>query len=521
MRSFHRGRVERGVVVDAAELLEEGSEQLVAVGEVVGAHHLAHGVHAELGHADVARAHADAAGDDGPDGGPAGAVVLHHKLLHGRGGPGRELPHDIGRDAVRGVAHVCVALDHAAPAHDGAVCALVLGPVVGVHRVRVVEGHDEGLAEGHLCHLALRGRAQRLRDAVDGVLHHGPAGALVGGGAHLLVIEECDARDVAIIRPGARRGVDERLEGHKAAREVVEASAEDKLRVSAAQGGGLGVEEGEVEGGDVLRLYAQAGCHELHELGFLLLLKGPTGRPAGGHAALLAVVARAPELALRGEADDGGQVRLLVGRKALSLRCSLQVYAEAGHPQHGLVDGEQPLGRRPGLAVRAARAREHHTADAEVPVEPRVPETATVGDHGHLRHAVRVARPVEREWLGLERGRVRVRANHLEPAASLIRRAHGEGHEGGVAPRVVVLAPGPEGPAPGIRLLQAREAGLFEHLGPDVDGVERGHRRGEELDEAQAALVLGGLGVRRALAVRAIPPAFGHGLRGARRERCL
>lgn len=59
--------------------LEEGG----ALQHAGGAAHLPDGVHGELRRPDVHHGDPQAGGQDGPDGGAAGAVVAHHHILQG------------------------------------------------------------------------------------------------------------------------------------------------------------------------------------------------------------------------------------------------------------------------------------------------------------------------------------------------------------------------------------------------------------------------------------------------------
>ena len=82
----------------------------------------------------------------GADGGTAGAVVAHHELLHGHIGSAGQFTHEETTHAVCGVALVVIGLDHHASVHGGAVQALVLGGVVGMHGVGHVHRENEGSA---------------------------------------------------------------------------------------------------------------------------------------------------------------------------------------------------------------------------------------------------------------------------------------------------------------------------------------------------------------------------------------
>ena len=71
LRSVHPG------AEPACSYLEEGG----ALQHAGGAAHLPDGVHGQLRSADVQHGNAETSGQDGPDGGPAGAVVTDHHVL--------------------------------------------------------------------------------------------------------------------------------------------------------------------------------------------------------------------------------------------------------------------------------------------------------------------------------------------------------------------------------------------------------------------------------------------------------
>ena len=73
--------LELAALVQPTELPVEGREQPSVRGHVLHAHRLPDGVHREGGHAQVHGPDAHPGGDDGADGGAAGAVVPHYKLL--------------------------------------------------------------------------------------------------------------------------------------------------------------------------------------------------------------------------------------------------------------------------------------------------------------------------------------------------------------------------------------------------------------------------------------------------------
>ena len=80
----------------------------------------------------------------GPDGGSAGAVVAHGKLLHRNLCAPSQLTRKEPAHPVRRVTLVVVGLDHNTGVHGGAVHLVVLGGVVRVHRMGLVNRQNEG-----------------------------------------------------------------------------------------------------------------------------------------------------------------------------------------------------------------------------------------------------------------------------------------------------------------------------------------------------------------------------------------
>mmetsp|Transcript_41755 Transcript_41755/g.103025 ORF Transcript_41755/g.103025 Transcript_41755/m.103025 type:complete len:289 (-) Transcript_41755:950-1816(-) len=238
-------RLARGELgVHLADAEEEGAQQRVAVREVRCAHHLAARVHRELGHADVARAHAESRGEDRADGRAARAIVLHHKLLHGCVAEATQLAHHERRLHSGRIPLVCVVLDDHSPSHVWAVALLVLRPVVGVHGVCVVEREQKRFAEPPLSQLTARRGPHSLRHAREGLLHHRSARARRRVGAHLLVVEERHAADRLALRQLRVGGaVGERFECHEGGGEVVQPPAAHELGARAGERGRLRVEE--------------------------------------------------------------------------------------------------------------------------------------------------------------------------------------------------------------------------------------------------------------------------------------
>ena len=74
--------LEHARLVQRPKLSEEGCEETSIGGDVLHPHGLADGVHREGGHAQVDGPDAHPGWNDRSDGGAAGAVVPHDKLLH-------------------------------------------------------------------------------------------------------------------------------------------------------------------------------------------------------------------------------------------------------------------------------------------------------------------------------------------------------------------------------------------------------------------------------------------------------
>ena len=78
-------------LIQHPELSEESCEEASIGGDILHPHGLPDGVHGEGGHPQVDRPDPDPGRDDGSNGGAAGTVVPHNKLLNWSVGTAREL----------------------------------------------------------------------------------------------------------------------------------------------------------------------------------------------------------------------------------------------------------------------------------------------------------------------------------------------------------------------------------------------------------------------------------------------
>ena len=78
-------------LIQHPELSEESCEEASVGGDILHPHGLPDGVHGEGGHPQVDRPDPDPGRDDGSNGGAAGTVVPHNKLLNWSVGTAREL----------------------------------------------------------------------------------------------------------------------------------------------------------------------------------------------------------------------------------------------------------------------------------------------------------------------------------------------------------------------------------------------------------------------------------------------
>ena len=168
-----------------------------------------------------------------------------------------------------------------------------------------------------------------------------------------------------------------------------------------------------------------------------------------------------------------GRGGLLVGREGGALVGRLQVDAERRHAE------DRPLHVDELLDERAVALLDDHCAgDAELAVEPRVPQPAAVALDAELQVPVR--RPL-RARLQLEHRRVGVRAHHRDPARARRKLgADGEADERRAVPPVKVLAARLERAAPRLVLRQLGESRLDELPRRLRAAVERRRRAVDE-----------------------------------------
>lgn len=437
-------------------------------------------MHAELRVAQIQGAHAQPSSQTGSDGAATRRIVADDKELQRDAGlAGALLQHDdAGR--VGGVALVGVDLDDGAAVHGGLVRGLVLAGVVGVDGVGHVGGDEERARER-----LLKGRrflalvVDLLITAVAGGIavagehrqaaqHRGQQvglGALGGLRANLLVVEADGHADggVVVEDVGLADGLDEALDGAVRHAQVVEARGEDELVVDATDDGLLRVVEDELEvddGGDVgAQLVGDdvehggvvAHGHLLEGLEVLVLLHGVVLGRLIGLGALVELGS--------GKARDGEQLDLVVGVKA---GLAVQVDGQRGDAQQRLVDLDQLL--HDVVAV----TDQHAAGQAQVAVEPRVPDAAAVRLDTDLQVAdVALAR----DGLDAQAGRIGVGADDGDGVAGAPLAADGKGEDGRAVAGEVVLAAGAEAGGPRVAFADEAEAGLFEAGSGGLDGV--------------------------------------------------
>lgn len=467
--------------LNLAVAAKEVGKQLDGVSDVRRAARLADAVHAELGIAQVERAHAQLGGQARPDGAAAGRIVADDEELQRDAGlAGALLEHDdAGR--VCGVALVGIDLDDGAAVDGGLVGRLVFAGVVGVDGVGHVGGHEERAGERLLVGRGLFALVvDVLVAAVAGGVtvagQHGQASqhgrqqvgvsSLCRLGANLLVVEADGQADGGVGVEGVRGadGGDEALDGAVGHAQVVEAGREDELVVDAANDGLLRVVEhqlkvdngGHVDAGLVGNHveHGRVVAHRqlLQRLKVLVLLHGVV--VGLGLLLGLALV----ELG-GGETRNGEQLNLVVGLKVC---LAVQMDGERGDAQQRLVHLDELLDDVVALA--------HHDAagETQVAVEPRVPDAAAVRLDADLQ-VPDVA--LLGDGLDAQAGRVGVGADDGDGVAGPPFAANGKGQDGRAVAGEVVLAAGAEGRCPRVALADEGEAGLFEEGRGRFDGV--------------------------------------------------
>lgn len=434
-------------------------------------------VHAQLGIPQIQRAHAHLGRQHRPDGAPARRVVLDHKQLQRHGGAARHLldQHDAGR--VGGVALVGVDLDDGSLVHLGPVVALVLAGVVGVYAVGHVGRDEERGAERLLkggrhgiLHVLVRGFRGRdgARDAGqpadDGGEHVG-IGALGRGGADFLVVEAGHEADGRVRVEGlvlCRR--DQALHAAERHAKVVEARGKDELVVEAAKARLVGVVEDQLKVDNLGGLDPGVLGDDIDEVGVMTLGHVLERLEVGAGRGRLGGVT----VELGGHKPCNGQhLVLLVGIK---VALAMQVDGEGRDSDEGAVD----LDETGDNGIRVLFADEDATGDAQVAIEPRVPDATAIGLDADLQEAVG---RLLADGLDAQAGRVGVGADHADWVSGLPLGTDGEGNDGRAVAGHIVLAAGLDGGEPAIPLLEILEAGIVEGSGRRGDGMVGWDRR--------------------------------------------
>mmetsp|Transcript_5132 Transcript_5132/g.14542 ORF Transcript_5132/g.14542 Transcript_5132/m.14542 type:complete len:225 (-) Transcript_5132:116-790(-) len=127
---------------------------------------------------------------------------------------------------------------------------------------------------------------------------------------------------------------------------------------------------------------------------------------------------------------------LLVHSECLPLLGRLQMDGKIGNSHNGPINLQQPLFDPTALGMP-----DHHTSrDAQIAIEPRMPQTTAVALHGEL-DGTAASMPLA-AGLHLEVWRVRVSSNNFEAIAGLVLFSHRERHDGTPVLGKVVLATG-------------------------------------------------------------------------------
>ena len=273
-------------------------------------------------------------------------------------------------------------------------------------------------------------------------MQEGGHGALLGVGAHLLVVKaRVDADVVGVL------GREERLQGHVGAAQVVQLGRAHKLRGAGrpAPGHGfLAVAEEGVAGQHLPGLHAQlVGDHRVE--------------------GALAEVSRREE-----RAEVNGPVEL-----GVAATLAVEVDGHARDDGHVAIRGKQ-------AALHAvALAHEGAPGHAERAVEPGVVNHAAVGLHVKAQVLAGAGQLGHR--LDLEAGRVTVGGGQLEVVGVKVC-AHLERYDAGVVAAGVVAAARLH--APGLALGKVGEAGLVEPTADGGGSVDHGSACADEVQKA-------------------------------------
>ena len=356
-------------------------------------------MHGQLGKADVHGAHRYQRAGDAAQGGAAGQVgavghQLHRYACLSAGGA----EHGTGA-AIRGVALVGVEFDDHAAVHAGAVASVGVFGVIGVDGVGIVGGYQKAAGQGSLESLLILPQGQA--DAAQGVPQECGGRALLGGGAHLLVVEDAQHRQAAAVTGG-----EEALCAAPDAGQVVQLGGEDVLAVGAQHRAAAAAVEEQVLPQHVLRT------------------------DAGG---------------LRGQGQDGG-VGVLGAEQGNGVDVGLILHAVIGIPVH--VDGHAGDHQQVTVYVHqlfrdgAVFPHEQAARHGQGAIEPRGHQHAAV--FLGVQADVAVV-PQLRVLLELEGRGVTVGRGHHEAAGQLP--GYAEGEDAGAVAGDEVPAAGSQSPA--------------------------------------------------------------------------
>ena len=378
-------------------------------------------MHGQLGKADVHRIHGDVGGADIAQRGPAEQIGAVRVMLHRHARPAADLRKDRLAHRVGGVLLVGVVLDDDTAVDHGAILAVGVLGVIGMHRVGVVRRDHEAGRD-----TAVEVPPERLADAPKRVRQKVRVGALLGGAAHLLVVKEAEQRGVS---PGLRR--EEALKAAEGALQVVQPGGGDVLLVRTEADAGCAGIEIEIGGDQILRPDTRGfGGDGLHASRGLLAAE--QGQHVDFDVVLSAVVGRAVHV--NGQIRDQREIALNVDKPRDELS-ALAHRDPAGH-------GQRPV--QPGSAEHGAVAL--HT------------QTGIYARGGGIGLAAQ-----------LEQRRVQVRGHHQKAGELALR--HTEGDHARAVAADKVLSAGTE--LPSLGLAQLTVSGLVQtgdKIGTGVPG---------------------------------------------------
>ena len=469
--------------VHMLEGVEEVLEQLDLVLDILCATRLTNRVHRQLRVAEVERADAELA-EHRSDGGATGHVVLDHERLQRHLSALSDASDKESGGAGGGVPLLDVGLDDRPLVDLGSVVLLVEGGVVGVEAVSHVRRQEEGFGDSLLvqvrCSWCRRRRQHRERhETLDQARQHVGLCAVSRDRANFLVVKEGDCTDrrrgVERFRGGKR--LDQSLGSAEARHLVVESRRVDELIVDTTDRGRLRVVEAELKVLDLLDGDAKLGGEEIKQ--DRVVLFGHDGRAhrlrsdLGAFGSLIGALVEV----LSSETKDGNGVVLNV-----ELECfvdgAVEVNGEGGNAEDGSLDVDELASE--GVVVLGI-GHDDTARDTEVAVEPRGPDTTTVGLNAALQVSLL---GLAGDGLDLEVGRVRVGADDVYAVAGLVLGTDGKGDDSGLVASEVVLAASLDLVVPKLALLDTLKASSIEQGRGGGYRVEGGGARIDVLEEA-------------------------------------